>query len=139
MRSTHFIPAALCCAAFAVAGFLASTATPAAAATYSVSPDGSDGSTGATEQPFQTIGKAALVARRGDTVLVGSGRYGETVALDSNNSGVTFRGVGGSRPVIDGGGTRDFGLTTRATTDVVIENFEVTSDVVVRKSLTISV
>jgi hypothetical protein len=81
---------------------------------------------GTQGQPFGTVQQAVTVARGGDTVLVASGRYPETVWLDGRSSGVTFRGVGASRPVIDGGGSRKYGVsTTRELEGATIDNFEI--------------
>ncbi|MBD3180883.1 DUF1565 domain-containing protein [Candidatus Poribacteria bacterium] len=56
-------------------------------------PKASDKNTGEADQPFKTISKAAEIARAGDTVLVNSGVYRESVILKHNgtrNFPVTF-------------------------------------------------
>lgn len=53
--------------------------SPAQAATYYVSPSGSDSAPGTLEQPFQTIQKAASAMVAGDTVYIRAGVYRETV------------------------------------------------------------
>ena len=57
------------------------------AAIYTVAqtPTASDDNPGSKDKPFLTIGKAALVAKSGDTVRIESGTYRESVLL--NNSG----------------------------------------------------
>jgi F5/8 type C domain-containing protein/copper-binding protein NosD/uncharacterized protein DUF1565 len=105
---------------------LASAASAAAATTYYVSPDGSDSSSGSSSEPFRTIGSATRLARRGDVVLVRSGTYSEQVSLAAANSGATLRGIGPTRPVIDGGGTRGYGFYNLDGDDVTIQNFEIT-------------
>ncbi|MEA2442966.1 MAG: hypothetical protein QOJ12_258 [Thermoleophilales bacterium] len=100
---------------------------PASAATYYVSPAGSDQNPGSQELPYRSIQQAATVARDGDAVLVASGNYPETVWLDGRASGVTFRGIGDTRPVIDGEGSRKYGISTsRELTGATIDNFEIT-------------
>ena len=58
---------------FALAGSLAP------AATYHVSPSGSDAAAGTLAAPFRTIQRAADVAAPGDVVLIHAGTYRETV------------------------------------------------------------
>lgn len=61
-------------------------ASPAFAATYYVSPSGSDSNNGTSEaSAFRTIQKGANVARAGDTVTVLPGTYNE--AIQSKNNG----------------------------------------------------
>ena len=98
----------------------------ASAATFWVSPSGSDASVGTEQFPFRTIGRAAASARSGDTVLVAPGRYPETVSLGSRQTGVTFRGTGDTRPVLDGAGRREFGFENVGADRLTIENFEIT-------------
>src|SRR5689334_12485929 len=59
-------------------------AGPASAATYFVSPAGSD--TGVVRAnnvgtPFRTIGRAVAALQSGDTLIVGDGNYQESVSL----------------------------------------------------------
>ncbi|MDQ2687750.1 MAG: DUF1565 domain-containing protein, partial [Armatimonadota bacterium] len=56
-------------------------AATAHAATYVVSPTGSDANPGSSVKPFQTIDKAAQTAQAGDTVIVKAGTYREAVHL----------------------------------------------------------
>jgi hypothetical protein len=51
--------------------------------------------------------------------------YAETVSLTSANSGATFRGVGPTRPVVDGGDTRARGFDNNGADGITIENFEI--------------
>lgn len=55
-------------------------AAPVSAATYTVSPSGSDSNNGVSA-PFQTLSKAVGVARDGDTVLLRAGTYAGGVSL----------------------------------------------------------
>ena len=96
----------------------------ATAATYYVSPAGSDTGDGAAASPYRTINAALTVARRGDEVAVRPGRYPEQVNLGPRHSGVVLRGAGTARPVIDGGGTRRYGIYNDRADDVVIRGLE---------------
>lgn len=127
-RSTTYQPARKVLAALVVAGstWMVAGSADASAAVYRVSPSGSDAVSGSTGEPFRTISKAAEVARAGDTVLVASGRYAESIPLTYRSRGVTFRGEGGSRPVVDGEHERQYGFLNHTAGDVTIENFEVT-------------
>src|SRR4051794_40582548 len=117
-------PRAACLSLVCACAALVAVSPVASAATYHVAPTGSGSAAGTSALPFHTISRAASAARRGDTVLVESGRYPETVTVGSTGSGVTFRGQGPTRPVIDGEGKRAIGLTTNAH-DVTVENFEI--------------
>ncbi|HOS75671.1 MAG TPA: DUF1565 domain-containing protein, partial [Verrucomicrobiota bacterium] len=67
------------------------------AATYYVALSGNDANSGAQTAPWRTIQKAADVAGAGDTVLIGSGNYGECVKICHKVSAgacVTFDGQG---------------------------------------------
>lgn len=114
-----------CIAPFLALAVLAS-ADAAAAATYYVSPSGSDSATGTDAAPFRTIGKAAQVARSGDQVLVASGSYPETVTIPASANGATFRGEGATRPIVAGDGVRPRGFVMNSARGVTIEGFEVT-------------
>ncbi len=52
------------------------------AATYYVSPTGSDSSSGSASAPFKTIQKAANIVNPGDTVIVKDGTYTDTDSDD---------------------------------------------------------
>ncbi len=73
---------------FSVIILLAAT-TSASAATYYVSPSGSDSNPGTQTQPFQTIQKAANSVSAGDTVMVLPGIY----SLSPSTSGTTEYGI----------------------------------------------
>ena len=47
-------------------------------------------------------------------------------ALASKNNGATFRGVGATRPIIDGAKTRARGFNNNGANQLTIENFEIT-------------
>src|SRR5689334_5776714 len=115
----------ICLAILAVA---LSTPATAGAATLHVSPDGSDAAPGTATAPLRTIGRAAVLATAGDEVLVAPGRYPEQVALGVHDSGVAFVAdtSSGSRPVVDGEGTRQYGFFNVGGDDVTISGFEIT-------------
>lgn len=110
------------------AAVFAMLAVDASAATLSVDPNGSDANDGSAGAPLRTISKAASEARKGDTILVGSGRYPETVMLNQAH-GLTLRGTGPTRPIVDGEGTRAYGFRNLNGDDVTIEGFEITGQV----------
>lgn len=80
-------------------------ATPAFGSRYYyVSTRGHDTNSGMKELPFQTIGKAANVAKAGDVVLIQAGIYYEDVRpLHSGEPGkyITYQGVGDGEVIID--------------------------------------
>jgi hypothetical protein len=117
-----------CLAVFVALG--AAVPCAASATTWSVSPNGSDANLGTSQFPFRTIGRAVAVARGGDTILVSSGRYPETVSLSDRDSGVTLRGVGDTRPVVDGARKRSYGFENVGASRLTIENFEITGQTV---------
>jgi parallel beta-helix repeat protein len=89
-----------------VAGFN----SDAAAATYYVSPSGSDGNSGTSAQPWRTVQKAANAVAAGDTVMVKAGTYYERVQINVNGTAsqpITFQGERGTKgewlTIIDGG------------------------------------
>jgi hypothetical protein len=65
-----------------------------------VAPGGNDAGTGTLAQPFQTIQHAAALAQFGDTVLIRSGTYRETVHPASG--GVTFENYNGEKVTVSG-------------------------------------
>jgi hypothetical protein len=73
---------------------------------YYVKKNGSDTNAGTEEQPFLSIGAAALAARAGDTVLVHEGEYREWVKPPeggrSNVRRITYQAAPGERVVIKG-------------------------------------
>jgi parallel beta-helix repeat protein len=96
----------------AVACFFIFLCVDAAAATYYVSPAGSDSSPGSEASPWKTIQKAANTLRPGDTVLIRQGTYPERVVpANSGTEGnwITYRNYGSETVVIDAeSGARDF-------------------------------
>ncbi|CAI6080773.1 right-handed parallel beta-helix repeat-containing protein [Cohnella sp. JJ-181] len=77
----------------------------AAATTYHVSQAGSDAGSGSSADPFLTIGKCATVMQPGDTCLIGSGTYRETVKpAVSGTSGlpITYAAEPGATVVVSG-------------------------------------
>ncbi len=55
------------------------TAGPLLASTFVVSPQGNDGNSGTTDQPWRTLDKANRTLQPGDTVVVRAGVYHETI------------------------------------------------------------
>jgi len=113
-----------CVAPFVALAVLAGAA-PASAATLHVAPTGSDSADGNAASPFRTIGRAAQTAQAGDTVLVESGTYAESVKIPSNGRDLTFRGTGPTRPVVEGAGTRAAGFHGDFSSNLTIEGFEI--------------
>lgn len=73
--------------------------------TYHVSKaeNASDSGGGTAENPFATIGKAASVAKAGDTVVIHEGTYRETLRPSSSGEAakpITFKAADGEKPVI---------------------------------------
>lgn len=73
---------------------------------HHVAPSGSDQNPGSRDKPFLTIGKAAALARPGDTVIVHEGVYREWVQParggESDAKRITYRAAAGERVVIKG-------------------------------------
>ena len=97
-------------------GALAVVALPSAsflnAATYYVSPSGSDSNNGSSGSPFKTIQKAADAVNPGDTVILRNGTYtgGSSSVADIHRSGtagqwITFKAENRWGAILDG---RDF-------------------------------
>lgn len=85
------------------------TTTPPAQVinTYYVAANGNDAAPGTQSQPFATIGKAAQVAVKGNTVIIGAGTYNLSAPIIPANSGteaepITFKAESGATVVIDG-------------------------------------
>lgn len=76
------------------------------AATYYVSPSGSDSNAGtSTGAPFKTIQKAASIMVAGDTCYIRAGTYRETVTPANNGTAsapITFAPYSGEKPIISG-------------------------------------
>jgi parallel beta-helix repeat protein len=93
--------------------------------TYYVATTGADSNTGSQSQPFLTITKAVTIATTGDTVLVNSGVYHEYVSI--TKSGITLRGIGTTKPIIDGDNVRSAGVYygSQQLVNEVVDNFEI--------------
>ena len=74
--------------------------------TYYVSCKNTRPGNGSSENPFQTIGQAARIARSGDTVIVGGGVYREWVdplyGGISDRERIVYRAADGEKPVVSG-------------------------------------
>ncbi len=71
---------------------------------YYVSPRGNDSNPGTVVFPFRTIGRAAGIARAGDTVLIGAGVYYESVRPAHSGEPekyVIYRNYGAGEVIID--------------------------------------
>jgi len=107
----------------------------ALAATYYVSPTGSDGNSGTVSAPFKTIQKAADIVNPGDTVIVKNGNYTDTnndgAVLKINRAGtsgswITFKAENRWGAVIDGQNAGKEGINLRTNAKYIrIENFEI--------------
>ncbi|KRE55852.1 OmpL47-type beta-barrel domain-containing protein [Paenibacillus sp. Soil750] len=89
-----------------ISGLLPAPSALAAATTYYVAPNGNDSSAGNSEaSPFKTINKCAQVVQPGDTCIIASGTYRETItpAL-SGKSGlpITFQPAPGANVIVSG-------------------------------------
>lgn len=81
----------------------AATATPHH--TYYVAPDGSDAHPGNVHAPFRTIRACSAVMAAGDTCLIESGTYHETIAPARSGTAaapITYAAAPGAQVVIDG-------------------------------------
>ncbi len=81
-------------------------ATPRAAITYYVAPDGNDRNDGLSrDSAFRTVAHAADRVGPGDTVLIAGGTYIESVYIRSSGEAgrpITFRAMPGEKVVFDG-------------------------------------
>lgn len=83
-------------------------ATSATAASYYVSPSGSDAASGTIAAPLRTITRAAALARPGDVVEVRGGVYAEIVKIAAKGTAsarIVFRSYPGEKAIIDGSNT----------------------------------
>jgi parallel beta-helix repeat protein len=96
-------------------------AGPAAAATYTVAPNGSDSSDGLSA-PFKTLQKAAGLLRDGDTIVLRAGTYTSGAYITKKN--ITLRGEG--TVILDGGSaTRDDGLSFSQTSGITVDGITI--------------
>lgn len=89
-----------------IGGLLPAPSALAAATTYYVAPNGNDSSAGNSEtSPFKTINKCAQTVQPGDTCIIASGTYRETITPTlSGTSGlpITFRSAPGANVIVSG-------------------------------------
>ena len=89
-------------------------AGPAAAAEWWIDQAAVAGGDGSPARPFRTINDVKAVLRTGDTVLIKSGTYHETVDFWHVPAGTggrtTIRAAAGEHPIVDGDGTDSFVL-----------------------------
>jgi len=118
---------------------LTSDAPPPEPQAYFVSKDGNDANTGAEDNPFLSISKAASVAKAGDVVTIKAGTYEET--LTPANSGydglpIVFQAAAGEKVIITAmealsGWTNDEGFIykTNVDWDLGQDNFVMNGDI----------
>ena len=83
------------------------SAEPGAAATYFVSTNGSDGSSGSLSQPWRTLKKAASTLTAGNVLYVRGGVYTETVDFyrsGTSTAPISIFAYPGETAIIDGAG-----------------------------------
>jgi len=93
-------------AAIVLVSGLATEAGPSAGRTYHVATDGDDGNPGDVSKPLRTVGKAASLARAGDTILLRGGVYREAVLLRFSGvegQPIVLKSFPGEQPVIQPG------------------------------------
>ena len=81
------------------------TTAVTAAATYYVSPSGSDDASGSIDDPWRTLGYAGGRLLPGDVLYVRGGIYQEKVRFDGSGTvdlPISIRAYPGERPIIDG-------------------------------------
>jgi hypothetical protein len=86
-------------------GGFAAGAQAVGAHTYYVSPAGSDTHAGSSSSPFQHIQKCATIALAGDTCVIASGTYRETVTPKRSGTAsarITYTAAPGARVIING-------------------------------------
>jgi parallel beta-helix repeat protein len=110
-----------------VAGTALSLPARAAADTYYVASDGSDGAAGTESNPWRTLQHAADSVSAGDTVFVGDGTYrGFTINRSGTPSAwLVFRNAEGAHPQIDGGGATAHVVTFDSVHDVKLWGFRI--------------
>jgi hypothetical protein len=92
--------------AFAVP-LLFAAATRAIAATYYIAPTGDDAGPGSQSQPWRTLQRGLSGANAGDTVLVASGTYRESITFTRSGTAsgkIVFKNAGTQPAIIDGQG-----------------------------------
>ncbi len=90
---------------------------PAHAATYHVSPNGSDAADGSARRPWRTIEHGAAGLRPGDTLVIGAGIYRELIRLEHGGTPtapITLEAEPGARVVVTGADRLDTGWTREA-------------------------
>jgi hypothetical protein len=93
-----------------------------------VSTQGVDTNAGTQPAPVRTVAKATTLAAAGDSIMVESGVYQETVdsltAFGNWKSGVTYQGFGPSPAILDGAGKK-WTLHTAQGTGMTIDKLEI--------------
>ncbi len=106
-------------------------------ATYYVSPDGNDSSSGTAESPWRTPGFASKQLKPGDVLIIRAGEYimreffTDMITLESSgekDKWITIRGESlTNRPIIKGAGSLFAAIDISGRSYVKIENLEITS------------
>jgi hypothetical protein len=105
----------------------------ASAATYYMSPSGSDSNSGTISSPWKTLQKANSVLRAGDTLYVRGGTYSGSgnvsvswTASGASGSPVTIRNYSTEKPVFDGNGATWLIISgSTALRDLVFDGLEI--------------
>jgi len=100
-------------------GAVLAVASQLTAATFFVSPSGSDTNPGSETQPYLTVQKGLSVAQPGDTVQLMRGTYAQSIKTVRN-------GTANQRIVVDGRGEATLLQFTFAHSNVVLQNVTVT-------------
>ena len=136
-RASHHRPRAALAALAIAAGLLTVLGCPAGAAASTYYVDGSSLAGTCSDMhtvqqaqtaltPWCTISKAVAAVPAGATIQVAPSVYHEEVALTPRDDGVTLEGAGATKPIIDGGATRDVGISLdNGVHGVTLEGFEV--------------
>jgi hypothetical protein len=112
------------------------------AATWYLSPSGSDSNNGSAGAPLATLTQAQSLAAPGDTVMIDAGTYNVADTINSiqdgvyavvnliNKNGITYEAIPGSRPVFNFSGVTDPGYRIAAfwvtASGVTFQGFDVT-------------
>jgi len=96
---------------------------------WTVDVSAAPGGNGSPQKPFNTLNQVLPVLATGDTVLVHTGTYNETVNFwqvqQGSGSRTTIKAAPGASPIIDGGGSATFVLQAGETAQMTFEGLTV--------------
>lgn len=103
------------------------------AATYYLSPSGSDTNSGSAASPFKTFGHATKKLTAGSTLVVNAGTYKEAVVISAVGQAgkpVVVKAAAGAKVIIDGVNntlptTNNTGMISMTGDHIVVEGFEI--------------